>query len=92
MIRGYGGVCVCCGLDDERFLTIDHVFNNGNEHRRALGGGNRRIMLEILNRGFPSEYQILCFNCNCAKSTNGGVCPHEEDRLKTGQLVVDARP
>lgn len=81
VIQGYGGACACCGLHDERFLSIDHVFNNGNEHRRENGGGNRWLMIEIIKRGFPPEYQLLCFNCNCAKSTNGGVCPHEEDRL-----------
>jgi hypothetical protein len=80
IVEGYGGRCSCCGLADERFLTIDHVNNNGNQHRRELGGGNRRIFIEILKRGFPPDFQLLCFNCNCAKSTNGGVCPHEADR------------
>ena len=80
IINGYGGLCACCGLGDERFLTIDHVNNNGRQHRAELGGGNRRLLLEIINRRFPPDFQLLCFNCNCAKSTNGGICPHEEDR------------
>lgn len=80
IVNGYGGRCACCGLSDERFLTIDHVNNNGNQHRAELGGGNRRLLLLIIQQEFPPEFQLLCFNCNCAKSTNGGVCPHEEDR------------
>jgi hypothetical protein len=33
-IQAYGGVCACCGLDDEPFLSIDHINNDGAEHRR----------------------------------------------------------
>lgn len=91
IINGYGCRCACCGLGDERFLTIDHVNNNGNRHRAELGGGNRRLLLQIINQGFPPEFQLLCFNCNCAKSTNGGVCPHEEDRrAAVGGAIYDA--
>lgn len=92
VVEGYGGHCACCGLGDERFLTIDHVNNNGNQHRRELGGGNRRILGDIIRQGFPPEYQLLCFNCNCAKSTNGGMCPHEADRhtaLGDARMVRD---
>lgn len=23
------------------------------------------------------RYQLLCFNCNCGRHRNGGVCPHK---------------
>ena len=27
----------------------------------------------------PDTIQILCFNCNCGRARNGGICPHETD-------------
>jgi len=33
----YGGaVCSCCGLNDPIFLTLDHIDNQGAEHRRSI--------------------------------------------------------
>jgi hypothetical protein len=74
----YGALCACCGEDCRVMLTIDHVNGGGNDHRRSLGGGNRREILQIINAGFPPDYQILCYNCNFARAKNGGVCPHLE--------------
>lgn len=72
----YGARCVCCGETNRLFLTIDHVNGDGNVQRRELGMGNRRILLIIINQGFPPEYQIQCYNCNCGRARNGGICPH----------------
>lgn len=75
VIRAYGGACACCGEDIHEFLTIDHVKGDGwrekNKYRRE------RWLRLIIERGFPDDYQILCFNCNCAKG-NGTHCPHED--------------
>jgi hypothetical protein len=79
IFEAYGPVCNCCGETMRLALTIDHVHGNGNEHRRSLGGGNRRQLLEIINAGFPPDYQILCYNCNFARQRNGGRCPHEDE-------------
>src|SRR5881396_3810055 len=35
-IGAYGGKCACCGETTFEFLTIDHVRNDGKQHRRAL--------------------------------------------------------
>lgn len=80
VIAGYGGTCACCGENDPLFLTIDHVEGNGNEERRSAGFGNRRLLLKIIAAGFPAEYQVLCFNCNCGRQRNDGICPHEMAR------------
>lgn len=76
IIDAYGAQCRCCGEPERVFLTIDHVHGGGTAHRRSLGSGNRRMMLQIIADGFPAAYQVLCFNCNIGRSRNGGTCPH----------------
>lgn len=71
----YGARCACCGEAEPKFLTIDHVNGGGEKHRKEIG--RYRVLTEIIRAGFPSDYQILCWNCNCGKSRNGGVCPHK---------------
>jgi hypothetical protein len=30
---------------------------------------------------FPNDVlRLLCFNCNCGRAKNGGICPHEETK------------
>src|SRR5271167_4143003 len=36
VIKNYGDRCKCCDLDDWRFLSIDHIYNDGAAHRRKL--------------------------------------------------------
>ncbi len=75
----YGRICNCCGETEEKFLSIDHVNDDGNIDRRQHGGGkSNNIILKIIARGFPNTYQILCMNCNTGKSRNNGTCPHKE--------------
>jgi hypothetical protein len=76
VVEAYGGKCVCCGEDRIEFLTVDHVDGGGKAHRRTLGGYGRSIYRWLKLQGFPQEgYQLLCWNCNCAKGFYG-VCPH----------------
>lgn len=74
----YGRACACCGYDDARFLTIDHVNNDGAEWR-AKSYGQYAEYVRIAAT-FPDDIQILCMNCNFAKARFGGVCPHESDK------------
>ena len=72
--------CECCGESELEFLTIDHINNDGGNHRRSIGmnriaGVNFYAWLK--RNGFPLEYQVLCWNCNCGKIRNGGICPHK---------------
>lgn len=76
----YGGKCACCGETTPEFLTIDHINNDGAQHRKEtkLKGG-RRFYAWLKRNGFPKDgLQLLCFNCNCGKQINGGTCPHEK--------------
>lgn len=91
MIEAYGGKCVCCGETIPEFLTIDHINNNGADHRRKIrprrpeiGGGSGVDFYRWLRQhGYPQEeYQLLCYNCNCAKGYFGQ-CPHKSDLRKS---------
>lgn len=74
VISGYGGKCVCCSEDNYGFLTVDHVHNNGSEERSA-GIAQETLYKLIIQRNFPPDYQILCYNCNCGRA-RFGMCPH----------------
>ncbi len=80
IIEAYGGKCACCGEDNEKFLTIDHVNNDGYMRKKIYGSARRGVQYyrEIVAAGYPSDLQILCYNCNCGRARNGGVCPHQE--------------
>ncbi len=80
---GYKCNCKGCGFvsNDPCFYSIDHINNDGakfrKNHKSRTGGGLYRWIIKV---GFPTDLQILCWNCNCAKNINGGVCPHEEGK------------
>lgn len=64
------------------FLTIDHINNDGAKQRENLYNGKRRygagkrFYSWLKQNGYPEGYQVLCYNCNCGKERNKGVCPH----------------
>jgi hypothetical protein len=79
----YGNKCACppCGETIPQFLTIDHKNNDGNKQRLKLFGRNRggaaqTLYRYIIKNGFPSDLQLLCYNCNNGKRWNNGICPH----------------
>jgi hypothetical protein len=59
-----------CQVDDLDMLTLDHVKDNGAEHRRALQpqfSGKRPVVASLLytllkKNNFPPGYQTLCAN------------------------------
>ena len=67
--------CACCSITGLPFLTFDHIHGDGAAHRKRKHYG--RIGAWLVRNGFPSGFQVLCFNCNCAKRDND-VCPHQE--------------
>jgi hypothetical protein len=91
-MNAYGGpVCACCGETGLSFLSIDHVNNDGAEHRRSLGygegngsGAYAATLRWMKRNGYPPGFQVLCMNCNHSKEVNGGVCEH---RLQSIQKI-----
>jgi hypothetical protein len=69
VLSHYGNGKLCCvwpdcEVSDVDMLTIDHVNNNGAEHRRELGTkGKANHLYRILkSSGYPEGYQTLCAN------------------------------
>jgi hypothetical protein len=60
----YGCQCANCGIDKIEFLTIDHINNNGAEHRKQIG---TQIYPWLKKNKYPADFQVLCYNCNYLK-------------------------
>lgn len=70
----YGEHCALCGESLLEFLTIDHINDDGAEHRRELrsgGNGGHNIYAWLRKNKYPHGFQTLCCNCNMAKSIIG---------------------
>lgn len=69
----YGGCyCACCGEDEFLFLTIDHIDNNGSEHRKRLPYGKFTTGVNMARwlkkNSYPNGFQVLCINCKSWKT------------------------
>lgn len=82
VLKEYGGSCTCCGESEEDFLSIDHINNDGNIHRRELkekfkvGAGSGFYRWIVANNFPKGNLQALCMNCQTGKRINNGVCAH----------------
>lgn len=77
----YGSCCQCCGERNHRFLTFDHINNDGNVERKKHGATLQK-QYRALVKAKRDDLQVLCFNCNCGRSLNNGICPHEAERQR----------
>lgn len=78
-IAAYGGACTCCGEDQPEFLTLEHLKGRTDQANDFRKPGEKRTGYRMWSRakvlGWPADYTVLCFNCNCAKAIYG-TCPH----------------
>lgn len=76
LISNYGGQCECCGEEIERFLTVDHINNDGKEDRK-IHGQAMTFYLWLIRNNYPKDnYRLLCYNCNLGRRL--GICPHKQ--------------
>lgn len=77
--KAYGGYkCACCGETERAFLSIDHIHNDGAEHKRRFKlQTGEQLYRWLIRHNFPPGFQILCMNCQWGKRNNNGVCPHQ---------------
>lgn len=87
VLTHYGGnppECACCGERELKFLSIDHVDNDGAAQRKHAGvGGTFYRWLQKNN--YPDGLQVLCHNCNLAKGFYGQ-CPHKLRQVSTASV------
>lgn len=76
----YGGyICACCGETEPLFLSVDHINNDGYQHRKqGVHGSGVRLYQWLKRNKWPQGFQILCMNCQHGKARNHGVCPHKQ--------------
>lgn len=96
VVEKYGGKCRCCGEHRLPFLTIDHVNNDGASDRKELYGSQKgcslKWYLKLCRESPRDDLQVLCWNCNAAKS-HFGECPHQNglDKIDFTLLEIDRR-
>ena len=101
VFEAYGGYrCVCCGETMQSMLTIDHVNNDGKEHRAKIAAGKsymtcrtgngNSLYRDLRKNNFPDGVQILCYNCNISKYRLGK-CEHQlENVQRLERKLVDS--
>jgi hypothetical protein len=68
VIDYYGGSCAVCGITNPAFLCIDHMNNDGAEHRKETGlSGGFLLYRWLRDNKFPPGFQVLCWNHNHLK-------------------------
>lgn len=70
ILSHYNAICSCecgCREDIPGFLTIDHISGGGHKHRKEIGSSN--FYRWIKKNNYPTEFRVLCFNCNCGRNT-----------------------
>jgi hypothetical protein len=90
-LAAYGGYCRCCGESDPAFLVIDHIAGGGNQHRKSIGNASKAFYHWLRNNGYPPGFQVLCANCNTAKSRPGG-CPHQDGLREVSEWMETCGP
>lgn len=64
-IEAYGGKCSCCGESIPEFLTVDHINNDGEVHRKTIspkkkrGGNTSEVLRQLRKEGWPDYVRIL---------------------------------
>ena len=68
--------CRCCGINEHmEFLSIDHIYGRDNLPEDEKDLHSKSLNSWLKKNNYPDGFQILCFNCNMAKSAKGH-CPH----------------
>lgn len=86
VLQHYGAVCTCCGEKELGFLSVDHLYGGGNQHRTSLGRSGTTFYRWLIKSDYPTGYQILCHNCNMAKGFYKE-CPHQSMMREVGGLA-----
>lgn len=97
VLDAYGCKCAQCEETNPNRLTLDHINDDGNEHRRRLGKNGATgttLYRDVHRRGCPpGEVQVLCWNHNLAKLRRAlkvGTTPAARSNQRLRDLVISA--
>ena len=72
--------CNCCGENKFLiFLTIDHIKGRDDLPDKEKNLMGNALYAHLKRNNYPLEYQVLCINCNSAKS-DFDECPHKRSK------------
>lgn len=63
-----GCKCARCGINDMRVLQLDHVNGGGTQENKRIHA--RGVAIRALEN--PTDFQVLCANCNWIKRWERG--------------------
>lgn len=70
IIKEYGGKCQFCFHNEPNHLTIDHI--DGVKEEDKENRSSLKLYKYLRDNNFPKDrFQLLCYNCNCAKGFFG---------------------
>jgi len=94
VLEKYGNQCKCCGENNWALLVIDHINDDGYQERKDLygsqNGAAQQFFLKLRKEKIRSDLQVLCWNCNAAKSLYG-CCPHNPNWIEPEFSNLDLR-
>jgi len=81
-------MCACCGDSHLVFLSLDHINGRGCKDRADLKLTGTNFYIWLIKNNFPEGFQILCMNCNHAKSNHKQkFCLVHHPELYTGSQI-----
>jgi hypothetical protein len=75
ILNAYGGCCSICLESQKEFLCITKKNGGGNQERQKMGGADK-LYRWIRANDFPTNFRLLCHNCNFS-ICQYGYCPHQ---------------
>lgn len=83
--------CKQCKIADVDVLCLDHIRENGSEHRRYLksvfGASSTNIYRILARQDYPDGFQVLCYNCNIKKHREH----RRENSLYAGRVTSETQ-
>ena len=90
VILHYNGKCEICGETNFDLLCVDHINNDGAQHRKQLS--NASIYRHLIKNNFPINFRLLCCNCNgemSLKFRRKTLDKFERYHIRRSQLKLD---
>lgn len=82
--------CACCGEPNIEFLALDHINNDGYEHRKTVASYRSKMAEWARANNYPPIFQVLCHNCNFSKHFHGE-CIHQQRPIQYQLLSETAK-